>query len=174
MGHRDFEVRAPSCYHRRIDGEAKGLCMQTIAPILALLLSALPPLALAQTPPADTPPREAAAQGAKVYFQTPQDGERVSSPFIVRFGLSGMGVAPAGIAAANTGHHHLLINVAEMPPESEPLPATENIRHFGLGQTETELTLPPGRYTLQLVLGDWLHRPHDPPVRSEPITITVE
>jgi hypothetical protein len=154
--------------------QQKASLMQTIAPILVLLLSALPALASAQTAPVQTPPRELAPASAKVYFQAPQDGDRVRSPFVVRFGLSGMGIAPAGIAAANTGHHHLLINVTDMPPEAEPLPATESIRHFGLGQTETELSLPPGRYTLQLVLGDWLHRPHNPPVRSEVIAITVE
>jgi hypothetical protein len=147
--------------------------MRTISPIVLLLLSAIPALALAQQT-AEAPPRVAAPEGARVYFQAPQDGAHVHSPFIVRFGLSGMGIAPAGVVAANTGHHHLLINVTDMPPESEPLPANENIRHFGLGQTETELSLPPGEYTLQLVLGDWLHRPHLPPVRSERITITVE
>jgi hypothetical protein len=84
-----------------------------------------------------------------------------------------MGVAPAGVEAGNTGHHHLLINVETPPPEGQPLPATDEIRHFGLGQTETELELEPGQYTLQLVLGDHLHIPHQPPVRSMPITITV-
>ena len=84
-----------------------------------------------------------------------------------------MGVAPAGVQFENTGHHHLLINVEELPPESLPLPATDQVLHFGLGQTETDLELPPGQYTLQLVLGDHLHIPHEPPVMSEKITITV-
>jgi hypothetical protein len=84
-----------------------------------------------------------------------------------------MGVAPAGVKADNTGHHHLLIDVDTLPPDDQPLPATDQIRHFGGGQTETMLDLPPGRHTLQLVLGDASHVPHDPPVRSQRITITV-
>ena len=85
-----------------------------------------------------------------------------------------MGVAPAGVIKENTGHHHLLIDVKEMPDFSLPLPATDNIKHFGGGQTETDLTLPAGKHTLQLVLGDHLHIPHDKPVVSEKITITVK
>jgi hypothetical protein len=85
-----------------------------------------------------------------------------------------MGVAPAGITTANTGHHHLLVDVETLPPDNLPIPNDANHRHFGLGQTETELTLPPGPHTLQLVLGDALHIPHQPPVRSEKITITVQ
>jgi hypothetical protein len=91
----------------------------------------------------------------------------------VRFGLRGMGVAPAGVVADATGHHHLLIDVETLPPDNLPLPANDNVRHFGLGQTEAEITLAPGTHTLQLVLGDALHIPHDPPVRSEKVTITV-
>lgn len=143
--------------------------MRTIA-LIGLPLLCMAPLLSGQ----EAPERVAAPEGARVYFQTPEDGERVRSPFIVRFGLSGMGVAPAGIDSPSTGHHHLLIDVDTLPSASEPLPATDQIRHFGLGQTETELALPAGRHTLQLVLGDWLHRPHDPPVTSERITITVE
>jgi hypothetical protein len=118
-------------------------------------------------------PRTVAPTGAEVYFVSPANGEQVKSPVTIRFGLRGMGVAPAGVTAPNTGHHHLLIDVAELPPDNLPLPATEQIRHFGLGQTETSLELPPGQHALQLVLGDALHIPHDPPVRSEKITITV-
>jgi hypothetical protein len=118
-------------------------------------------------------PRTPAPAGATVYFVGPADGATVTSPFIVQFGLRGMGVAPAGVQSPNTGHHHLLIDVETLPPEGQPLPANDQIRHFGLGQTETELTLPPGTHTLQLVLGDALHIPHQPPVRSERITITV-
>ncbi len=109
-----------------------------------------------------------------VYFLAPLDGAHVQSPFTVRFGLRGMGVAPAGVQAPNTGHHHLLVDVDELPPDDQPIPNDEHHKHFGGGQTETELTLPPGRHTLQLVLGDASHIPHDPPVRSEKITITVE
>jgi hypothetical protein len=112
--------------------------------------------------------------GATVYFVSPAQGERVTSPVTVRFGLAEMGVAPAGIPIKNTGHHHLLINVPDVPNLSEPLPSTENIKHFGLGQTQTELDLPRGAHTLRLVLGDHLHIPHSPPVMSETLTITVE
>jgi Domain of unknown function (DUF4399) len=129
------------------------------------------PVSHAQDPAA--PPRTAAPAGATAYFLAPANGATVTSPFTVRFGLRGMGVAPAGVQAPNTGHHHLLIDVETPPPEGLPLPADDHVRHFGLGQTETELTLPPGQHTLQLVLGDHLHIPHQPPVRSEKITITV-
>ena len=112
--------------------------------------------------------------GATVYFVSPAQGERVTSPVTVRFGLAEMGVAPAGIPVKNTGHHHLLINVPDVPNLSEPLPSTENVKHFGLGQTQTELDLPRGAHTLRLVLGDHLHIPHSPPVISETLTITVE
>ena len=117
--------------------------------------------------------RKPAPDDAQLYFQAPADGATVQSPFTVRFGLRGMGVAPAGVDLPNTGHHHLLIDVEEMPPLDAPLPATDAVRHFGMGQTEVELELEPGEHTLQLVLGDSLHTPHDPPVMSEPITITV-
>ena len=113
--------------------------------------------------------------GAKVYIISPKNGDTVSSPFTVQFGLKGMGISPAAAGAQpNTGHHHLLIDVAQMPDMNVPLPNNENIRHFGGGQTETDLTLPPGKHTLQLVLADPLHIPHDKPVVSEKITITVK
>lgn len=117
--------------------------------------------------------RKPAPQGAEVYFQAPAHGATVTSPVTVRFGLRGMGIAPAGVDLPNTGHHHLLIDVDELPSFDMPLPATDSIRHFGLGQTEVQLELAPGQHTLQLVLGDMLHTPHSPPVASEPITITV-
>lgn len=119
-------------------------------------------------------PRAKAAEGAAVYFLTPKDGESVSSPFTVRFGLKGMGIAPAGVQHPNTGHHHLLVNLDKLPDFNAALPVTDNIRHFGAGQTEAELTLPPGKHTLQLVLGDHLHIPHEKPVVSPKITITVK
>lgn len=112
--------------------------------------------------------------GAEVYIQSPADGATVTSPVTVRFGLKGMGVAPAGIKFENTGHHHLLIDTAVPADLSSPLPATDKLIHFGKGQTETTIELPPGRHTLQLVLGDMLHIPHDPPVISKQITITVK
>jgi hypothetical protein len=117
--------------------------------------------------------RRAAPENAEAYIQSPEDGATVSSPVTVRFGLRGIGVAPAGVDLPSTGHHHILIDVEELPPFDMPLPATDDIRHFGGGQTETELELSPGEHTLQLVLGDWLHTPHQPPVVSAPITITV-
>ena len=112
---------------------------------------------------------------AEVYIISPTDGATVSNPVTVRFGLKGMGVAPAGIQFENSGHHHLLIDT-EVPQDlSKPLPAVENkVIHFGKGQTETTLTLPPGKHTLQLVLGDHLHIPHAPPVISKKVTITVK
>lgn len=119
--------------------------------------------------------RSAAPEDARVYFITPQDGDTVSSPFKVKFGLKGMGVAPAGVDRDKTGHHHLLINVAEADiPLNQPLPTSEQFVHFGGGQTETVVELPPGKHTLQLLLGNYLHIPHDPPVMSERITVTVE
>ncbi len=118
-------------------------------------------------------PRTASPPGAKLYFITPEDGASVSSPVTVRFGLSGMGVAPAGVDHPSTGHHHLIID-APPPPADRPVPADANHVHFGKGQTEVTIELSPGRHTLQLVLGDKLHVPHDPPVMSERITITAE
>ena len=119
-------------------------------------------------------PRTAAPAGAAVYFIEPANGATVSGPVNVRFGLKGMGVAPAGVDVADTGHHHLLVDVTELPGLDAPLPATDNIRHFGKGQTETQITLPPGQHSLQLLLGDKNHIPHHPPVLSDKITITVK
>jgi len=122
-----------------------------------------------------------APEGAEVYFIGLEDGSGTTSPVTVRFGLSGMGVAPAGADFEGTGHHHLLVNrppLGEGPDGEEewlyPLPADDNHRHFGGGQTEVTLELPPGEHTLQLVLGDMNHVPHDPPIVSDVITITVE
>ena len=129
---------------------------------LTALLCSLPALA-----PADNSmPQLPAPEGAQVYFITPQDGASVGQTFTVRFGLKGMGVAPAGVDVPATGHHHLLVDA--------PLPASEQILHFGKGQTETELTLPPGTHTLQLMIGDKHHVPMEPPVISEKISITVQ
>ena len=112
-------------------------------------------------------------QGSTVYFLAPMDGETVASTFTVKFGLRGMGVAPAGIDKENTGHHHLLVDHSGDVNNVQPLPTGDQVRHFGGGQTETEITLAPGRHTLQLILGNYLHIPHNPPVASEVITITV-
>lgn len=115
-----------------------------------------------------------APEDARLYFIEPQDGDTVRSPVQVRFGLQGMGVAPAGVDVPETGHHHLLVNEPEVDMDA-PLPDPEGvIFHFGGGQTEAEIELEPGEHTLQAVLGDWKHQPHDPPVTSERITIVVE
>jgi hypothetical protein len=118
--------------------------------------------------------REPAPAGAEAYIVSPKEGAKVKGPVTVVFGLKGMGVAPAGIKMENTGHHHLLIDSDPPADLSQPLPANEKSVHFGKGQTETTLTLPPGRHTLQLVLGDSLHVPHEPAVISKKITIVVE
>lgn len=117
--------------------------------------------------------RTPAPKGAVAYIIAPQDGATVSSPVTVTFGLKGMGVAPAGIAFDGAGHHHLLVD-ADLPPLDAPIPADDRHVHFGKGQTETTLELKPGKHTLQLLLGDQLHIPHNPPVMSKKITITVK
>lgn len=111
--------------------------------------------------------------GATAYIVSPADGATVSSPVKVVFGLSGMGVAPAGVQFENAGHHHLLVD-ADLADPSMPIPADEQHLHFGKGQTETSLTLAPGTHTLQLVLGDHVHIPFEPVVASAKITITVQ
>jgi hypothetical protein len=118
--------------------------------------------------------REPSPAGAEVYIVSPKDGAKVASPVTVVFGLKGMGVAPAGIKFDNTGHHHLIIDGDAPADLSQPIPANEKSVHFGKGQTETSLTLAPGKHTLLLVLGDSLHVPHDPAVISKKITVTVE
>jgi hypothetical protein len=140
--------------------------IRSLAALLAICAAALPALA------ADAPKRTPAPAGAGVYFITPKDGETISGPIAVRFGLRGMGVAPAGVANAATGHHHLIVD-APLPPADLPIPADDHHRHFGGGQTETSVILPPGEHTLQLLFGDASHVPHDPPIASEKITITV-
>ena len=131
------------------------------------VLAALPMTATA----GETPSPE----GAKVYFVNLQDGDTVSSPVFIQLGLSGMGIAPAGVEKENTGHHHLIINEKLEGEELDyGIPADEQHVHFGKGQTEATIELPTGTHTLQLVLGDWSHVPHDKPVMSERITVTVE
>ncbi|ODB99784.1 rod shape-determining protein RodA [Candidatus Thiodiazotropha endoloripes] len=123
------------------------------------------PLLLAGTPAPD---------GAHLYIISPKNGETLSGPVTVMFGLKGMGVAPAGIDKAKTGHHHLLINVDKMPAMDQPLPSDDRHRHFGGGQTEVTLELPKGEHSLQLVLGDMNHVPFNPPIISDKIMITVK
>ncbi|HWZ62266.1 MAG TPA: DUF4399 domain-containing protein [Steroidobacteraceae bacterium] len=138
--------------------------MRMLAVVLALLAL---PVALAQE-------RTPSPPGAEVYIISPKNGATVKDPVLVQFGLKDkMGVAPAGVKFDNTGHHHLLIDTDAPTNMSAPLPATDHIKHFGKGQTETTLTLPPGKHTLQLLLADQNHIPHDPPVISKKITITV-
>ena len=108
-----------------------------------------------------------------VYFISPADGEVVQSPVLVKFGLRGMGVAPAGIEKDNTGHHHLLIDLETLPALDKPIPADDQHKHFGGGQTEAYIPLAPGTHTLQLLFADFSHIPHDPAIISKPITIHV-
>ena len=141
--------------------------MRTLV-IAAWLLAAalLAPLAAAQE-------RTPSAAGAEVHIITPKNGATVHNPFVVKFGLKGMTVAPAGTKAENSGHHHLLIDTDPPADMNAPLPATDKIVHFGKGQTETSLTLSPGKHTLQLLFADAMHIPHNPPLVSKKVTITV-
>ena len=118
-------------------------------------------------------PRNTSPAEARVYVISPSNGETVSNPITVRFGLQGMGVAPAGVARDATGHHHLLIDT-ELPPLDRPVPSDAEHRHFGGGQTETVIELPPGTHSLQMLLADEFHIPHAPPVLSEKIVVLVE
>ena len=120
--------------------------------------------ALARTPSPD---------GARVFFISPADGDTVSNPVRIEFGIEGMSVTKAGDAQPNSGHHHLVID-ADLPDLALPIPADANYVHFGDGRTLTEITLEPGQHSLRMLLGDHLHIPHDPPVVSDSITITVE
>jgi hypothetical protein len=137
----------------------------TLALAAAFAIASLTPVS-AQTP---------SPAGAKVYIINLKDGATVKSPFLVQFGLSGMGVAPAGVEKPNTGHHHLLIDTTLTAEELKgAIPADDTHKHFGAGQTEAMVALPKGKHTLQLVLGDWSHIPHAPPVMSSPISVLVE
>ena len=139
----------------------------------AAAAAAAPAPAAAAAPAALT--RKPAPAGAMAYIIEPADGARVTSPVRVVFGLKGIGVAPAGVDRNDAGHHHLLVDAA-MPAEPRRCrsPNDEQHRHFGGGQTEVELTLAPGRHTLQMLLGDHLHIPHDPPIASSVVTIEVQ
>ena len=143
---------------------------RSIAALLAGLAAALAvtSAAAAHTPAA----RQPAPPGALVYFHYPLDGLSVPERFTVRIGLRNMGVAPAGIDQARTGHHHLLIDTDPGPPD-QPIPSDYNNIHLGNGQTEVIVTLPKGRHTLQLLVGDYRHIPHNPPVMSQKITVNV-
>jgi Domain of unknown function (DUF4399) len=139
--------------------------MRKIALAFAMMLSTASAMAGETPAPAD----------AKVYFINIKDGDTVTSPVTIRFGLSGMGIAPAGTEMENTGHHHLIIDEKmEGEAMNEAIPVDEHHMHFGKGQTEANVTLSKGKHTLQLVLGDWSHVPHKPPVMSDVITLNVE
>src|SRR5271170_2892001 len=135
-----------------------------------LCLVGAPMAAMAQS--ADKPAQTVSPAGAKTYFIDLKDGATIAPTTTVHFGLTGMGVAPAGVTKANSGHFHLLIDT-DLPPLDQPIPNDENHLHYGAGQTEATITLTPGKHTLQLLLGDLNRVPHDPPVYSAPITIYV-
>lgn len=145
--------------------------------VLTLLVSAppgqaAPPPGVTITPLPGAEP-EWKAPEVTVYIIEPRDGATVSNPVRVVFGLRNMGVAPAGVNHLNTGHHHLLIDT-DLPRLDQPIPASAKVRHFGGGQTETRLILLPGTHTLQLLIGDYAHMPHIPPIVSDKVTITVK
>lgn len=117
--------------------------------------------------------RSPSSDGAAVGFSNLADGDMVRPVFLVRFSITGMGIAPAGVQIDNTGHHHLLIDLAELPDMDQPLPFSRNIMHFENSESEVELELAEGQHTLQLLLADYAQLPHEPVVISEPITITV-
>jgi len=146
------------------------LTMKHILLAAALTMLAAPVLA------ADAPglPITKAPAGAEVYIVSPKDGATVGQSVTVVFGLKGMGVAPAGVKKEGTGHHHLLVDVKDLPAAGQPIPLDDNHLHFGKGQTETILKLSPGTHTLQLEMGDENHIPFDPAVVSKKITIHVK
>ncbi|MDH3534014.1 MAG: DUF4399 domain-containing protein [Gammaproteobacteria bacterium] len=151
-----------------------GACsrQEAQAPVAAEAPTGSEPQAAAIEPP-KAPTRTASPAGARVFFITPADGDTVSNPVTVEFGVAGMSIVRAGDNTPASGHHHLLVD-AGLPDLGLPVPADARHIHFGDASTATELTLEPGEHTLQLLLGDHLHIPHDPPVMSEIITITVE
>jgi hypothetical protein len=110
----------------------------------------------------------------RLFFITPSNGEEVTNPVTIRFGIVGMEIAPAGKDKPMSGHHHLLVNVEKLPNMKSPIPADKNHLHFGKGQTEAQLNLPSGRHTLQLLLGDYMHVPHEKPLISDKIEIIVK
>ena len=119
--------------------------------------------------------RAAAPKDAEVYFIAPGNGAKLHGPVTVKFGLKGMGIAPAGVKFDNTGHHHLLVDTPLRDLNlDQPLPASDKIVHFGKGQTETSVTLTPGKHTLELLFADLTHTSFDPALHSQQITITVE
>ena len=149
----------------RLDRRARALGM-------ALLLGGALACGIAVAQERRTGGPTPSAPGAEVYFVDLKDGATVPAKVTLYFGLRNMGVAPAGSDRENSGHHHLLIDT-ELPPLDEPIPSDFNHLHFGAGQTEATVTLPLGVHTLQLLLGDESHVPHNPPVMSKPIKVFV-
>jgi Domain of unknown function (DUF4399) len=156
LGDADHIPHTPPIYSDKIH-----VTVAESAPAAAPAAQASPPGTRHPSPP-----------GARVYIISPENGAYVPTTFTVRFGLEKMGVAPAGVDKPNTGHHHLLIDTP-LPPLDQPIPNDENHLHFGAGQTEANVTLPKGRHTLQLLLGDAAHTPHDPPVYSKVVVVYV-
>ena len=142
-------------------------------PVLSIILVWFALLLAAPVGAAAELARSVSPDGATVGFANLADGDVVPPGFTVRFSVSGMGIAPAGVDIENTGHFHLLIDLEELPDMSGPLPATPQILHFGKGQSEAQLDLAEGPHTLRVLLADYLHVPHDPPVISDPVRITV-
>ena len=140
--------------------------------LMALALAGIAGAAMAADAP--TLPTTKAPTGAEVYIVSPRDGATVEQEFTVRFGLKGMGVAPAGVGKEDTGHHHLLVDVKQLPAAGRPIPKDDQHIHFGGGQTQTTLKLPPGTHTLQLELGDQNHIPFEPALVSKKITVHVK
>ena len=149
---------------------------KSIYVIFTLALSQMAVAGSASIKDANVMPNSKAAEGAAVYVIHPLDGQVLDAKkaIEVSFGLRGMGVAPAGVVVEKTGHHHLLIDQQELPDLTMPLPASPQVIHFGGGQTQTEIRLARGSHTLQLVLGNQYHIPHNPPLISKKITIIVE
>jgi hypothetical protein len=154
-----------------IGGAALAGCSKHEAPAPAAPAAA-PAAAAEAAAPADLTSRPA-PEGAKVFFAELKDGAEVSSPVLVKFGVSGIEIAPAGEDKPNSGHHHLVID-ADLPPANAPVPSNEHNLHFGKGQTEASIELTPGKHTLQLTFADYRHVPFNPPLASDKITITVK
>lgn len=146
--------------------------MKKFVQLSLLTLALSPALLVSELANANSMPQSISPANANVYIISPADGATVKAPFTVTFGLRDMGVSPAGIEKKNTGHHHLLIDKDSLP--AFDMPMGSEVKHFGGGQTQTSLTLPKGKHTLQLIMGDHHHIPHKPAVVSKKITITVE
>ena len=148
--------------------------MKTFAPltILAVLMSSL--CAFFVQAESENIMKSTVSADARIWIESPLDGQKVSSPFKVTFGSTTVDISPAGNPVPNSGHHHLLINLDDLPGMDMPLAASAQVIHFGKGQTETQLELEPGTHSLQLLLGNYMHVPHARPLLSQKITIIVD